>query len=134
MPDRRRFPDGRHRFSRRRRRRIPNGNIRFGASSAHGIANLIRFNFFKELGAFSRDPQTGAYRVDAGRMRAAIDALSEKILRFQGDGDYPGVVTFVEQLGRIGPVLEGDLDRLSAADIPVDLVFEQGLEVLQLAP
>jgi len=28
-------------------------SIRFGASSAHGKANLIRFNYFKEKGAFS---------------------------------------------------------------------------------
>ena len=30
-------------------------SVRFGASSAHGKANMIRFNFFKQAGAFSRD-------------------------------------------------------------------------------
>ena len=30
-------------------------SVRFGASSAHGKANMIRFNFFKEKGAFSRN-------------------------------------------------------------------------------
>jgi len=107
-------------------------SIRFGASSAHGVANLIRFNFFREMGAFSRDEQTGTYRVNADLMQAAVNALSEKILRFQGDGDYAGVVAFVEQMGQLGPGLQGDLDRLAEAGIPVDIVFEQGLDVLQL--
>ena len=37
-------------------------SIRFGASSAHGKANMVRFNFFLENGAFIRDPETGRYR------------------------------------------------------------------------
>jgi len=109
-------------------------SIRFGASSAHGVANLIRFNFFRDMGAFTRDEGTGTYRVHPDKMQAAVNALSEKILRFQGDGDYEGVVAFVEQMGQIGPVLQADLDRLAGAGIPVDIVFEQGLDVLGLAP
>ncbi|MBV1909666.1 MAG: Zn-dependent hydrolase, partial [Kangiellaceae bacterium] len=34
-------------------------SVRFGASSAHGKANMVRFNFFKEHGAFSRDKNSG---------------------------------------------------------------------------
>jgi len=107
-------------------------SIRFGASSAHGRANLARFNFFNEMGVFSRDDATGTYRVDFDRMEEAMNALSEKILRLQGDGDYEGVKAFMEDKGRIGPVLQGDLDRLAAKGIPVDIVFEQGVDVLGL--
>ena len=102
-------------------------SIRFGASSAHGVANLLRFNFFQQAGAFTKDEATGAYRVDLDRMQDAVDALSEKILRLQGDGDYDGVVKFVDEMGQIGPALQADLDRLAGAGIPVDVVFEQGL-------
>lgn len=109
-------------------------SIRFGATSAHGVANLIRFNFFRDMGAFTRDEGTGTYLVHPDKMQAAVNALSENILRFQGDGDYEGVVAFVEQMGQIGPVLQADLDRLAGAGIPVDIVFEQGLDVLGLAP
>ncbi len=109
-------------------------SVRFGAASAHGIANTIRFNFFREQGAFSRDDATGTYRINGDQVEAAVEALSERILRFQGDGDYPGVVAFVEQYGRIGPVLQQDLERLSTAGIPVDIVFRQGVEVLGLVP
>jgi len=34
-------------------------SIRFGAADAHGVANLVRFNFFQKAGAFTRDAQTG---------------------------------------------------------------------------
>ena len=102
-------------------------SVRFGASSAHGVANTLRFNFFEQMGAFSRDAATGTYRVEFDRMQEAVNALSAKILILQGDGDYAGASLFVDQMGKIGAELQADLDRLEAADIPVDVVFEQGL-------
>jgi hypothetical protein len=107
-------------------------SIRFGASSAHGRANLARFNFFQEMGAFERDEATGTYRVDFERTLEAMNALSEKILTYQGNGDYDGVVAFMEEYGTIRPQLQADLDRLAEAGIAVDIVYEQGLDVLGL--
>ena len=107
-------------------------SIRFGASSAHGRANLVRFNYFKEMGAFSRDEKTGTYRIDFDKMQKAMDSLSAKILTLQGDGDYDGTRAMVEQYGVIGEVLETDLGRLNDLGIPVDVVFEQGPAVLGL--
>ena len=104
-------------------------SIRFGASSAHARANLARFNFFQELGAFARDSASGTYRVDPVRMRDAMNALSERILTLQGNGDYEGVGAFMEQYGKMTPGLERDLARLAAAEIPVDIVFAQGKDV-----
>ncbi|QXD17203.1 Zn-dependent hydrolase [Rhodocaloribacter litoris] len=105
-------------------------SVRFGAASAHGRANMIRFNFFKEMGAFERDAATGTYRVHFDKMTEAMNALSEKILRFQGDGDYAGVAAFVAKYAQVGPELQADLDRLAGAGIPVDIVFEQGIAAL----
>ena len=102
-------------------------SIRFGASSAHGIANLLRFNFFKQAGAFSRDKETGTYAVNLDPMEQAVSALSRKILRLQGDGDYEGTVKFIAEMGVSGPVLGEELRRIASAGIPVDVVFEQGL-------
>ena len=59
-------------------------SVRFGASSAHGKANMVRFNYFQEQGAFTRDNQTGTYRVDFDRMRAVVESLSELVLTLQG--------------------------------------------------
>jgi hypothetical protein len=106
-------------------------SIRFGASSAHGKANMIRFNFFKQEGAFNRD-EAGLYLVDIEKMGLAIDALSNKILVLQGDGNYQGVSDLVDTMGTIKPDLAADLQKLSDAQIPVDITFKQGKDVLGL--
>ena len=107
-------------------------SIRFGAASAHGKANMVRFNFFKEQGAFVRDPETGTYRVDAERMTEAMTALSRLLLTLQGDGDYDGALELTSTKGVIGDQLQADLDRLTRAGIPVDITFRQGLAPLGL--
>ncbi|WP_394176372.1 dipeptidyl-peptidase 3 family protein [Thalassotalea litorea] len=106
-------------------------SVRFGASSAHGKANMVRFNYFAENGAFSRD-EKGFYRVDMDKMTAAIDSLSELILTLQGDGDYDGVGKLMEDSGMIKAELATDLKKLEDAKIPVDIVFKQGKMVLGL--
>ena len=105
-------------------------SVRFGAASAHGRANMVRFNYFRERGAFSRNEATGQYRVDFEAMREAVSGLSELILTLQGDGDYDGVATLMEERGFVPPELQADLDRLDSAGIPRDIVFEQGVSVL----
>ncbi|WP_299987011.1 Zn-dependent hydrolase [uncultured Pontibacter sp.] len=107
-------------------------SVRFGAASAHGKANMVRFNFFKENGAFERDAQTGKYRVNYVKMGEAMDKLSELILTLQGNGDYAGVGKLLNEQGQISAELQADLDRLSRNNIPVDVVFEQGVDVLGL--
>ncbi len=107
-------------------------SIRFGASSAHGKANMVRFNFFHDMGAFSRDPDNGQYRVDFERMQESIAALSALILTLQGDGDYDGASRLLADKGIIGDELQRDLDRLAVAGIPVDIDFVQGIDVLGL--
>ncbi len=107
-------------------------SVRFGASDAHAKANMVRFNFFKQQGAFSRDEKTGRYRVDFDKMTAAMNALSAKLLTIQGDGDYDAAKQLTDQMGAVDAELAGDLKRLDQAHIPVDIRFEQGLDVLGL--
>ncbi|MDZ7715794.1 MAG: Zn-dependent hydrolase [Balneolaceae bacterium] len=107
-------------------------SIRFGSSSAHGKANLIRFNFFKEMGAFTYNEDTQTYSVNFEKIPEATNALSEKILTFQGDGDYKGVAAFVEKYGTMGDQLQASLDRLAEQSIPVDVTFQQGVSELGL--
>ncbi|HSN16589.1 MAG TPA: Zn-dependent hydrolase [Gammaproteobacteria bacterium] len=108
-------------------------SVRFGASDAHGKANMVRFNFFSQMGAFSRDPATGKYRVDPDKMRAAVKALSVRLLTIQGDGDYAAAKKMTDEQGVIEPQLQADLARLNKDNIPVDVVFDQGLGTLGLA-
>ncbi len=107
-------------------------SVRFGASDAHARANMVRFNFFKQQGAFTRDEKSGRYRVDFDKMTAAMNALSAKLLTIQGDGDYAAAKQLTDQMGAVDAELAGDLKRLDQAHIPVDIRFEQGLDVLGL--
>ena len=107
-------------------------SIRFGASSAHGKANMVRFNFFAERGAFVRDAEKGTYTVDFQRMQEAMAELSKVLLTLQGNGDYEGATRLMEERGVVSAELQADLDRLTSASIPVDVVFNQGLAELGL--
>lgn len=106
-------------------------SIRFGASSAHGIANLVRFNYFKELDAFTRDEE-GIYTVDFEQMKIAVDKLANEILVIQGNGDYEAAVAMVNKYGVVSDELKEDLDKINRKEIPVDIVFKQGPEQLGL--
>jgi len=106
-------------------------SVRFGHASAHGKANLIRYNYFKEEQAFVQN-EDGTYTIDFDKMQEAMNSMSELILKLQGDGDYEGVAKLVMEKAVIDDVLQADLDKISEAGIPRDIVFEQGPEVLGL--
>lgn len=106
-------------------------SVRFGASSAHGKANMLRFNYFNQNGAFTRN-ENGKYAVDMVKMKEAVAGLAEIILKLQGDGDKAGVEELMAKDGVIKEQLQADLDRLTANNIPVDVVFNQGIDVLGL--
>jgi hypothetical protein len=107
-------------------------SVRFGAGESHAKANMARFHFFEEQGAFTRDPASGRYRVEFDKMRTAVDAWSAKLLTVQGDGDYAEAKRITDGMGVVDAQLAGDLKKLDAAKIPIDVRFEQGLDVLGL--
>ncbi len=106
-------------------------SVRFGAADAHGKANIVRFNYFKDMGAFTRNDD-GRYSVNEEKFRAAIDSLSKDILMLQGDGNYEGTGKLFDDKGMIDGQLQAALDKLQEKNIPVDVVFKQGTEVLGL--
>jgi hypothetical protein len=106
-------------------------SVRFGASSAHGKANMQCFNFFREKAAFQRT-ERGKYRVDYVKFAGAMNDLSSEILILQGNGDRSAVEKAGKESGVIPADLRSDLEMLDKKGIPVDIVFEQGLNVLGL--
>ncbi|HIP26881.1 MAG TPA: Zn-dependent hydrolase [Flavobacteriaceae bacterium] len=106
-------------------------SIRFGAASAHGRANMLRFNYFKEKEAFIRN-DNGTYTLNYDKITKAMNDLSALILKLQGDGDYDAVEKLMKEKGSISHQLQKDLDRLVEKNIPVDITFEQGVKVLGL--
>lgn len=107
-------------------------SVRFGATSAHGQANMIRFNYFSKYGAFEKDMMTGKYRINFDKMHEAMVNLSEKLLVLQGNGDYKGVSDLVADLAVVPADLQADLVKLEKAGIPRDIVFNQGVDQLDL--
>jgi hypothetical protein len=106
-------------------------SIRFGASSAHGKANLIRFNYFREKGAFTVS-DSGKYAVNFDAMKEAMNSLSSLIITIQGDGDYEKAGALIRDYGSMNESLQAALQKVEEKDIPVDIIFEQGIEVLGL--
>lgn len=98
---------------------------RFGAASAHGKANMMRFNYFEEKGAFKRNAN-GTYTVNFEKMKAAMNSLTKEILTIQGNGDYNAAKKWIEEKGIVTPTLQQDLNKINVAKIPVDIVFEKG--------
>ncbi len=107
-------------------------SVRFGATSSHGKANMVRFNYFQEKGAFTRDEITGTYRVNFDAMTQAMLDLTKEILIVQGNGDYEAAKKILSEDGYIKESLQKDLDRLKEKGIPKDIVFIQGIDVLDL--
>ncbi|HAS44699.1 MAG TPA: Zn-dependent hydrolase [Microscillaceae bacterium] len=106
-------------------------SVRFGATSSHGKANMVCFNFFQKMGAFTRS-ENGSYKVDFEKFPEAVKGLTNKLLTLQGEGDYDATKKFLDEMAKVSEQLQKDLDRLQSAGIPKDIVFEQGLEALGL--
>ena len=102
-------------------------SVRFGEASAHGKANRMCFNFFRNAGAFSRNAD-GSYKVDFAGIKEAMNAWASTLLVFQGNGDYRGAMDYLAGNATLHPELLQDLDKVNAAHIPLDIVFVQGEE------
>ncbi|HUV35957.1 MAG TPA: peptidase [Patescibacteria group bacterium] len=101
-------------------------SVRFGIDSAHGRANMLAFNYFKEKGAYVQDQATGAWSVDPDRIRDAVKALSRDILMLQARGDYDGAKKFMEKYGTMGDDVKASLSKLEG--IPVDIEPQFAIE------
>jgi hypothetical protein len=105
-------------------------SCRFGATEAHGKANMVRFYYFEEKGAFTRNTD-GTYSVNFDKMKEAVISSVQQILKIQGDGDYDFAKKLIEQDGKVKTELQKDLDRIKDANIPLDIVFNMGLDYLK---
>jgi hypothetical protein len=106
-------------------------SVRFSAADAHGKANMLAFNFFEEKGAFEKT-KDGHYKVNYPAFKTAMNDLSNLILTLQGNGDKAAVEKLSAEKGIIKPDLQADLNKLNQKGIPVDIIFEQGADVLGL--
>lgn len=107
-------------------------SVRFGAGSAHGKANMIVYNTLVDQGAIKRT-KNGLYAVDVNKMRKSIEDLAGRLLKHQGDGNAISVGKYVAQYAAVSSILKTDISEINKQNIPVDIRFEQGQEVLGLS-
>jgi len=101
-------------------------SVRFGVDSAHGMANLIAFNYFVEKGAYLYDEGSGSWSVDFDKIEDAVTSLARKVLMIQAVGSYDEANALIEKYGKLSAEAESSLERLK--DIPVDIVPEYMIE------
>ena len=106
-------------------------SVRFGATEAHGVANMMCFNYLQDNGAFARNAE-GKYVVNVEKMREAINGWAAMIMRVEGDGDYDYAKAYAAKNGIIRADLQKDLDLIRENNIPKDITYNQGLAALGL--
>ncbi len=106
-------------------------SVRFGATEAHGIANMMCFNYMQDQKAFSRDKE-GKYVVNVKNMRSALESWAALVLKTEGDGDYDAAKAYADKNGKVRADLAKDLKAIENANIPVDIVYKQGHRVLNI--
>jgi hypothetical protein len=106
--------------------------VRFGASEAHGKANLIQFNWLREKGALKpaigdeTETAPGSLQedvlvtADLDAVRAANRELATEVLMIEATGDYDRANAFLAQYGTVSEELSGLLGRLDGK-VPVDI-------------
>lgn len=103
---------------------------RFGTAGAHGIAGMIRFNFFERENAFERCHETETFIVNIENMIVAVEKGLNKMLLIQGDGNYEKAQNLIENDSEMSKLLKSDIERINAMNIPVDVAFKQGPAIL----
>lgn len=106
-------------------------SVRFGATEAHGIANMMCFNYMQDHEAFTRNAE-GKIVVDVEKAKAAMAGWAGLILQVEGEGDYDFAKKYAEENGSIRADLQKDLQAISDANIPRDIRYNQGVKALGL--
>ena len=102
--------------------------LRFGRGDAYSQISASELHFLMARGAVLRDA-TGRYRIEPRRASEAIEEMAARLLMLQGNGDRAAAIQWYRETGSVSD-FDVDLKRLASADIPVDLVYEQGLEAI----
>ena len=98
--------------------------IRFGATSAHGKANMMEFNYMREKGAIEVVDGTGRFRANLDKMPGAVRSMTNELSMIQALGDYAAAEAFIDKYGRMVPEVEEQLTRMGEIPTDIELVYE----------
>lgn len=106
-------------------------SVRFGATEAHGIANMMCFNYMQDNGAFTRN-KDGKYVIDVAKAESAMQTWAAMILKVEGEGDINFAKQYAAENGKVREDLQKDLDKIAQNRIPRDIRYNQGVKALGL--
>ena len=99
-------------------------SMRFGASEAHGMANVIQLNYMVEKGAVVF--QDGKWVYVSAKMKDTLRSLAHDILMIEAHGDYDGAKAMIAKYGKLPAQLQEQLTALN--DIPTDIAANYTIE------
>ena len=97
--------------------------LRFGAGEAHGVAEMMEFNFLFQEKAIQLDAATGRYAVDEARMPAALASLAKELLKIEASGDRTRAENWFRKYGAMPAQLKTALQAVKDAPVDVDPIF-----------
>ncbi len=100
------------------------GRWKINFSEAHGIGELIEYNWLKNDGAVYYDDRTKLFSVDAEKALISYKRLAFKLMRLQRDGDYQQMKKFCEKWTTKPPEVLETIDRLENLSLDVYPVFK----------
>ena len=98
--------------------------IRFGATSAHGKANMMEFNYMKEKGAIELVAETDRFRVNLDKMPEAVRSMTHDLCMIQALGDYDAAEAFIAKYGQMVPEVKRQLDKMNQIPTDIELLYE----------
>jgi len=96
--------------------------LRFGASEAHGRAEMMEFNYYVEHGGIRRNAG-GKYAIDFQKMPAEIESLAKELLEMEATGDRARTEAWFTKYDVVPPELQQSLNRASSVPVDVDPIF-----------
>jgi len=96
--------------------------VRFGIGEAHGLAEMMEFNYLSEHGAIKRQA-SGKYALDYARMSQAIAGLAKELLEIEATGDRERAEKWFKKYDVMPAELVSALKSASSVPVDVDPVF-----------
>jgi hypothetical protein len=93
-------------------------SMRFGAESAHGIANFIQFRYLLENGAITKTSE-GYYTFNKDKFFEVVANLAKFALEVEADGDYKRASEMIEKYGNSTPEIMAEFEKVKS--VPTDL-------------
>jgi hypothetical protein len=93
-------------------------SMRFGIDEAHGRGTAVQWNWLREKGAITPNPD-GTFKVDFAKSKEAVRTLATELLTIQATGDYARAQRLLAKYGVTNPEIQSVISKMK--DIPVDI-------------